>query len=76
VAHAYNPSYSGRRDQEDRSSKLAQANSATLSRKNPSQKSAGGVAQEVGPEFKPQYRKKEKNSDIGDYETQFTQITK
>jgi hypothetical protein len=26
--------------------------------KNPSQKRAGGVAQGVGPEFKPQYRKK------------------
>jgi hypothetical protein len=34
----------------------------TLSRKNPSQKSAGGVAQAVGPEFKPQYHKKKKNS--------------
>jgi hypothetical protein len=30
----------------------------TLSRKNPSQKRAGGVAQDVGPEFKPQYHKK------------------
>jgi hypothetical protein len=27
--------------------------------KNPSQKRAGGVAQDVGPEFKPQYNKKE-----------------
>jgi hypothetical protein len=27
----------------------------TLSRKNPSQKRAGGVVQGVGPEFKPQY---------------------
>jgi hypothetical protein len=27
--------------------------------KNPSQKRAGGMAQSVGPEFKPQYRKKE-----------------
>jgi hypothetical protein len=25
----------------------------TLSRKNPSQRRAGGVAQDVGPEFKP-----------------------
>jgi hypothetical protein len=28
--------------------------------KNPSQKRAGGVAQGVGPEFKPQYCKKRK----------------
>jgi hypothetical protein len=32
----------------------------TLSRKNPSQKGAGGVAQGVGPEFKPQYCKNNK----------------
>jgi hypothetical protein len=32
----------------------------TLSRKTPSQKRAGGVAQGVGPEFKPQYHKKKK----------------
>jgi hypothetical protein len=30
----------------------------TLSSKNPSQKRAGGVAWGVGPDFKPQYRKK------------------
>jgi hypothetical protein len=29
----------------------------TLSQKTPSLKRAGGVAQGVGPEFKPQYRK-------------------
>jgi hypothetical protein len=29
----------------------------TLSRKNPTQKMADGVAQGVGPEFKPQYLK-------------------
>jgi hypothetical protein len=32
----------------------------TLSQKNPSQKRSGGVAQGVGPEFKPQYQKKKK----------------
>jgi hypothetical protein len=32
-----------------------------LSRKNPSQKRAGGVTQGIGPEFKPQYYKKKKN---------------
>jgi ribosomal protein RSM22 (predicted rRNA methylase) len=31
-----------------------------LSQKNPSPKRAGGVAQGKGPEFKPQYHKKEK----------------
>jgi hypothetical protein len=30
----------------------------TLYRKNPSQKRAGGVAQGVGPEFKPQYHRR------------------
>jgi hypothetical protein len=38
VAHAYNPSYSGGRDQEDHGSKPAQANSAQDPiLKNPSQ---------------------------------------
>jgi hypothetical protein len=32
----------------------------TLSRKNPSHKRAGGLAQGVGPEFKPPYHKKKK----------------
>jgi hypothetical protein len=61
VAHAYNPSYSGDRDQEDHSSKPACGNSSeNLSRENPSQNRAGGVAQDVGPKFKSQYRKKKK----------------
>jgi hypothetical protein len=34
----------------------------TLSWKNPSQKRGGGVAQCVGPEFKPQYRKQNKQT--------------
>jgi hypothetical protein len=34
--------------------------SKMLSRKNPSQKRAGGIAQGVGPEFKPQYCKNTK----------------
>jgi hypothetical protein len=33
----------------------------TLSQKTPSQKRGGAVAQNVGPEFKPQYCKKKKN---------------
>jgi hypothetical protein len=44
VAHAYNPSYSGGRDQEDRGSKII---CKTLSQKYPTQKRAGGVAQVV-----------------------------
>jgi hypothetical protein len=61
-AHACNPSYSGGRDQEDHSSKPAwQIVHETLSRKKkPSPKKAGRVAQGVGPEFQPQYHKKEK----------------
>jgi hypothetical protein len=31
---------------------------------NPSQKSVGGMAQGVGPEFKPQYRKKKKKKKL------------
>jgi hypothetical protein len=55
VAHTYNPSFSGGRDQEDRGSKPAQTNTSMspLSRKIPSQKRAGGVAQGEGPELKP-----------------------
>jgi hypothetical protein len=50
VAHAYNPSPSGGRDQEDRGFK---ASWETLYLKIPPQKRASGVAQDVGPEFKP-----------------------
>jgi hypothetical protein len=57
VAHIYNPSYSGGRDQVDQSSKPTQANSSRdLISKNPITKNwAGGVAQGEGPEFKSQY---------------------
>jgi hypothetical protein len=49
--HAYNPSYSGGKDQEDCSLKPAWANSSwDPILKKPSQKRAGGVAQGVGPE--------------------------
>jgi hypothetical protein len=58
VAHACNPSYSEGRDQEDLSLKPAQANRSQDPLENPSQKRAGGVAQGVDPEFKPQYHKK------------------
>jgi hypothetical protein len=65
VAHTYKPSYSGDRDQEDCSSKLAQANSLQdpISKKKKTfirkkKKRADGMTQSVGPEFKPQYHKK------------------
>jgi hypothetical protein len=56
VTHAYNPSYSGDRDQEDQGLKPVGANNCeTLSRKSPTHKKrAGGVAQGVSLEFKPQ----------------------
>jgi hypothetical protein len=57
VAYACNPSYSGCRDEEDRGSKLAQANSLRDPiLKNPITKKgegSGGITQGVGPEFKP-----------------------
>jgi hypothetical protein len=58
VAHAYNTSYSGVRDQEDCSSKPAQRNrlqDPTL-KKNITKRD-GGMIQAVGSEFKPQYCK-------------------
>jgi hypothetical protein len=63
VAHTYNPSYSGGRNQEDHSSKPGQANSSQDSiSKNTLQKrnGAGGVALGEGPEFKPQYHQKKR----------------
>jgi hypothetical protein len=64
VAHAYTPSYSGGRDQEDRGLKPGQANcSRDPILKSPVTKNwAGGVAQDEGSEFKPQYWKKNKSS--------------
>jgi hypothetical protein len=56
VAHTCNPSYSGGRDQEDPGWRPVGANSSPDPiLKNPSQKRTGGVAQGVGPEFKPQH---------------------
>jgi hypothetical protein len=62
VAHTYNPSYSGGRDQEDRSLKPAQAYSSVRAylKKSLSYKWAGGVAEGEGPEFNPKYHKKKK----------------
>jgi hypothetical protein len=66
VAHACNPSYSGGRDKEDCGPRPAQIVHKTLSQKNPSQKMAGGVAQGVGPEFRPQYHKRKKKKERND----------
>jgi hypothetical protein len=59
VAHAYNPSYSGGRDQENHGSKSAQANSLKnpISKEKSSQKRADGVVQGGGPKFKLQNHK-------------------
>jgi hypothetical protein len=63
VAPACNPIYSGGRDQEDGSSEPAWVTSSwePIS-KIPNTKGAGGVAQDMGPKFKPQYRKKPKQT--------------
>jgi hypothetical protein len=56
VAHTYNPSFSGGRDQEDCGSKAAGVNSSKdsiLKKPTTNKKGAGGMAQGVGPEFKP-----------------------
>jgi hypothetical protein len=63
VAHAYNPSYSGVRDQEDHGSKPTWANSSERpylkkKKKKAFTKRSPGVTQGVGPEFKSQYGKK------------------
>jgi hypothetical protein len=66
VGHACNPSYSGGRDQEDHSSKRAWSNSSgdpISKNKKPSQNRDVGVAQGVGPEFKPQNCKKKRKKE-------------
>jgi hypothetical protein len=62
VAHTCNPRFSKSRNQEDWGSKPAQANSSQdpVSKK-PNTKRAGGVAQGVGPEFKPSTTKNKKS---------------
>jgi hypothetical protein len=58
VVHACKPSYAGGRDPEDHGSKPAWAKSSMRPYlKKSFTKKAGGVAQGIGPEFKPQYRK-------------------
>jgi hypothetical protein len=60
VAHTCNPSYSGGRDQEDLSSKPAQAKSSQdhIFEKPFTKIELMGVAQGEGPEFKTQYQPK------------------
>jgi hypothetical protein len=66
VAHTCNPNYSRGRNQEDRGSKPVWANGSQDSiLKNPSQKSSNGVAQGVGPEFKPSTEKTKKLQSLG-----------
>jgi hypothetical protein len=74
VAHTWNPSYSGGRDQEDCGSKSAQPNSlqdpiSKKKKKKNMKRASGVVAPDVGPEFKPQYHKKIKEEN----ETQVTE---
>jgi hypothetical protein len=59
VAPSYNPRYSGGRDQEDYGSQPVQANNSRdpISKKLKKKKRVDGVAQSVGPDFKPQHRK-------------------
>jgi hypothetical protein len=56
VAHACNPSYSGGRDHEDPASLANSLWDPIL--KKPITKKGCGVAQSVGPELKPQQKKK------------------
>jgi hypothetical protein len=66
VAHTYIPSYSGSRNQEDRGSKPAGANSSVRPYLKKTHHKERGlvVAQGVGPEFKSQYRKEKKRNTI------------
>jgi hypothetical protein len=61
VTHAWNPNYSGGRDQEDQGSKPAQANSSRDFISKTTKQRADGVTQGVSPEIKPQYCKKKKS---------------
>jgi hypothetical protein len=66
VAHAYNPCYSGGKDQEDHSSKPAQANSSQDPiLQIPNTKSVSGVAQGVALSSSPSTANKTKqNKDL------------
>jgi hypothetical protein len=59
VVHAYNNSCSGGRDRDDQPGQIVLQDPIS---KNPSRKRAGGVAQVVDTEFKPQYCKEKRKS--------------
>jgi hypothetical protein len=70
VACAYNPTYSGVRDQEDHGSKPAQAHSLRDPiLKIPFTKRAGGVAQGKGPELKLVLKQTNKQTDKNPHKT-------
>jgi hypothetical protein len=73
VVHTCNISWSGRRDQEDRSSKLAWENSSCdpISKTSITKNWVDGVSQGDSPEFKPQYCKKEKECTVQDFQFPF-----
>jgi hypothetical protein len=63
VSHTSNHSYTGDRNLEDQGSIQSQPEETvheTLSQKQPITKKTDGLAQEIGPEFKLQYHKKQK----------------
>jgi hypothetical protein len=64
VALAYNLVYSGGRDQEDCDSKPAQIVGDPASKNPITKRLKCGVAQGVGPEFKPQHHKKKRKKSI------------
>jgi hypothetical protein len=69
-AHAYNPTDSGVKDQEDHISKPAWANSsARLYLEKPFTK-IGGKAQGEGPEFKPSTIKNKRKKETTTYRSQ------
>jgi hypothetical protein len=75
-AHAYNPSYLGGRDQEDRGLKPTWANSSQdpISKKSHHER-AGRVAHGVDLEFKLQYQKKKNYFNGGNFRYSFRLMT-
>jgi hypothetical protein len=77
VAHTYDPSYSGDRDQKEHGLQPDGANSLSDTiLKKPFTKRTGGVNQGVGPELKPQYcQKKKMNQEHAFFPPKFVQTT-
>jgi hypothetical protein len=59
MAHTCNPRYLGGRDEDQFEASQGKQSRPYLKKK--SQKGAGGVAQGIGPEFKPQHSKEKKS---------------